>query len=545
MLKRLILISLLLVTIASSLLLDNAVFNHNRLAAVAQNTSSQSDRPTVDIVTQQRNNPGHATGDATAGKLVFRFETFGNERFWTEAMRLPQGMLKNKTTILQALKDGLMLDVENLDQETRETLTKELKTDLSPRNAPMLNDPKAIWKVVNANAFAGLVAVDTNRDGKKAVEAGDKMGISCAICHTITDKSVFEYPNGGSVGRRVDGPGNFRLNMGALLASAANSRAFYPNLQAELGGKTIGRAPQGLTKNSTEAEVDAYLKNPEYYPRGTFDDTSDGVGNSVVNVAFFRTDLAAPWGTSAANNILDHIANGSYTVNLDQTTIATPEGRQYLKENNPATGEELWKNYVAILKTTGVKGYPYVKARLNGKEGENASPTGRQVDEKKLFDMNAYTNSLPAPKGAEVDRAAANRGRELFQQSCTTCHNVDQSKSLPLIVFDLKTVWPGYQPTIIAERKPPKTPVQNAPGIYDDKFVVEDASERSEKRGVALPLLLDLARKPIFLHDASVHSLDELLDPKRGANAPHPFYLSNLDQRADMVQFLRGLDTDD
>lgn len=55
---------------------------------------------------------------------------------------------------------------------------------------------------------------------------------------------MFELPNGGSVGRRIDGPGNFNLNMGALLAAAANSRAFYPNLQAELGGKTIGRAPK-------------------------------------------------------------------------------------------------------------------------------------------------------------------------------------------------------------------------------------------------------------------------------------------------------------
>ena len=355
-------------------------------------------------------------------------------------MRLPQGMKQNKITILQALKDGLMVDVENLDQETRDTLTKEFKTDLSPQNAPLLNDPNATMNVVNATAFIGLVAVDTNRDGKTTVGAGDKLGISCAICHTITDKSMFELPTGGSVGRRIDGPGNFNLNMGALLAAAANSRAFYPNLQAQLGGKTIGRAPKGLTKNSTEAEVDAYLKNPAYYPRGTFDDTSDGIGNPVVNVAFFRTDLAAPWGTSGTNNVLDHIANSSYTVNLDQTSIATPEGRHFLKLNDPKNGEELWQNYVAILKATGVTGYPYVQARLNGKEGLNEARTGRQVVEKKLFDMNAYTNSLPAPKGAEVEKAAASRGRELFSQSCTTCHNLNQSKPLAAIIFELKTI---------------------------------------------------------------------------------------------------------
>ncbi len=58
-----------------------------------------------------------------------------------------------------------------------------------------------------------------------------------------------------------------------------------------------------------------------------------------------------------------------------------------------------------------------------------------------------------------------------------------------------------------------------------------------------MPLLLDLARTNIFLHDASVPSLDNLLDPVRGESAPHPFYLAEASQRADMVEFLRGLDT--
>jgi hypothetical protein len=56
---------------------------------------------------------------------------------------------------------------------------------------------------------------------------------------------------------RIDGLASLNLNVGKLLATAANSRAFYPNLQLNLGGNTIGRAPSGLTENSTEAEVDA------------------------------------------------------------------------------------------------------------------------------------------------------------------------------------------------------------------------------------------------------------------------------------------------
>ncbi|MBA2674698.1 hypothetical protein [Ramlibacter sp.] len=41
---------------------------------------------------QQGPNPNvHQRGDAAAGLAVFRFETFGNEGFWTDAARLPQG----------------------------------------------------------------------------------------------------------------------------------------------------------------------------------------------------------------------------------------------------------------------------------------------------------------------------------------------------------------------------------------------------------------------------------------------------------------------
>ena len=35
----------------------------------------------------------HAVGDINLGKQVFRFETFGNESFWTDAVRLQQGVV--------------------------------------------------------------------------------------------------------------------------------------------------------------------------------------------------------------------------------------------------------------------------------------------------------------------------------------------------------------------------------------------------------------------------------------------------------------------
>jgi cytochrome c2 len=486
----------------------------------------------------------HQTGNPVSGKEVYRFETFGNEGFWTDAARLPKGMTDAKFTPKQALEAGLQIDIEAVEPALRKTLETEFKTDLSLQNAPALNDPKTLAALVNANAIVGIVPKDTNNDKKLDMMSGDKVGISCTICHTITDKSVFDMPMGGSVGRRVDGPAALTLNVGKLMAMAANSRAVYPNLQQTFVGVSIGRAPSGLGPDSTEAEVDAYLSNPDFYPVGTFDETQDGNGNPVKNVPLFRQDLAAPYGTAGEFSKLEDISNGSYTTNLDPTTLLTPEGREFLRMKAGPAGAQLASEYEKILKETGVTGYPFVKAEMVGNVGNPASIVGRRVDNQKLLDMNAYLDQLQAPAGAKVDQVMAARGHEIFRTNCTQCHNADQSKIVPPMLVELKTMWKGYTPVPAGMRGDSKlSAVLNSSGIFDDKMVVVDASDRGEKRGVALPLLLDLARTNIFLHDASVPSLDNLLDPERGDNAPHPFYIADAAQRADMVEFLRGLDT--
>jgi len=472
-----------------------------------------------------------AVGDARAGRDVFRFETFGNEGFWTDAMRLPQGMKQEKVTPLMLLETGFHIDVEALDPTTRATLETEFRTDLSAVSAPMLNDPMATDKIVKANAVIGIAA------------KGEKVGVTCAVCHTITDASVYQMPGKGSVGRRLDGRATHSLDMGAALAVAANSRAYYPNVQLELGGKTIGLAPRGLRRDATEAEFDAYLKNPEFYPRGTFDETPDGIGNPVQNTPLFRQDLAIPFTSNGLYEKLEGISNASYTTNLDLSTIATPEGRTLLSILAGKTGEELHDNYVAILKETGVTGYPFVNASLGHKVGHRDTPVGRQADRRKILDMKAYLEALAAPPGEVVDPVVARRGAKVFQAQCTTCHNMDQSKAVPRKVVPLERLWPAYAPVTLAQRKAPLSPVRNSPGSYDDKMVIADASERGLPRGVPAPLLLDLARKPAFLHDNSVPTLDQLLDPARGARSPHPFYVKDVARRGDVIAFLRSQGT--
>lgn len=286
----------------------------------------------------------HGTGSSAAGRDVFRFETFGNEGFWTDAVRLPQGIVAAGVTPLDALATGLSVDIEALDQATRDAIAAELLTDLTPANAPLLNDPATTVLLVNANAVIGFAAKDSNADGIIDVLAGDKVGATCALCHTITDGSAFAMAGGGSIGRRLDGRAAHNLDFGGLAALGENSRALYPLLQLALaanGGTTLGRAPTGLTELSTEAEVDAYLTNPQYYPVGMFDDTFDGNGDPMHNPPLFRTDLAAPWGSEGSLQFLDNFSNLVYTGLLDPTTLTTAGGRAFLFKLAGAAGTEI------------------------------------------------------------------------------------------------------------------------------------------------------------------------------------------------------------
>lgn len=487
-------------------------------------------------------------GDPAAGRDVFRFETFGNEGFWTDAVRVPEGMKAAKVTPLMAMKLGISVDVDALDAATLRELVAELKKDPTGKSSKLLNDPETIARLINANAVIGMVAKDTNGDGKIDVGNGDKVGVTCALCHTITDGSLLSMPNGGSAGHRQDGRTNHNLNVGKILATGANSRALYPVLQLSLKanhGKTYGRAPKGLTENSTEAEVDAYLSNPKYYPIGMFDDSPDGNGDTMHVPPLFRQDLAAPFGSGGEIAKLDNFNNLVYTALLDMTNLTSPGGRAFLRKLGGPAGDEIADNYVKVLEATGVKGYPFVKAGPHPQPGSEEAPLGVRVDNRKLLDLNAYLASLPAPHGTPVDARAATRGRQLFTTlGCTSCHNVDQAKPVPNVVLPMKQVFPGDDPKTLAQRTPPLNPIMDTPGYtFDDKMAVVNASIRGGVRGIALPLLLDLARKPRFLHDDSVASLESLLDPTRGARAPHAFFVPNAHERGDVVEFLRGLDT--
>ncbi len=267
-------------------------------------------------------------------------------------------------------------------------------------------------------------------------------------------------------------------------------------------------------------------------------------GNPMHITPLFRQDLAAPFGSEGTIARLDNFSNLVYTVLFDLTDLTTPGGRALLHKLAGAAGDEVADSYVKVLAETGVRGYPYVKAAPYHSAMEEEAFIGVRVDNTMLLDLNAYEVSLQAPDATKTDARAASHGREMFRTvGCTGCHNVDQSKPVPSFIVPMKQIFPGDNPTVLGQRTPPLNPVEDTPSsFFDDKMAVLNASVRGGIRGIPLPLLLDIARKPVFLHDNSVPSLDSLLDPSRGSSAPHPFYLSDSKERNDMVEFLRSLD---
>lgn len=478
------------------------------------------------------------SGNAVAGRDVFRFETFGNEGFWTDAVRLPQGLAAAKVTPLQALKLGLQVDADMIDPATKQQLANELMADPSGRSSALLNDPSVTLKLVNAGAVIGV----SPRNGK--------VGVSCALCHTITDEAVFKVAEGGSIGSRIDGPANHAINLGKIFAAAANTRALYTIAQTQLTankGKTLGRAPRGLTENSSEADFDAYFGNPRFYPVGMFDDTFDGNGNPMHNSPLFEQDLAAPYGSEGTLTKHDDFANLVFTSLFDQTMLTTPGGRAFVHKLAGTAGDEMIDDYIKILRETGVTGYPFVaaQARSGLKPGELATPLGFRVDNTKLLNLNAYVFALPSPQGMMRDDPRIATGHAAFASAgCTTCHNADQSRAVPTTIHAMLRIYPGDRPMLLAPRTPPLNPILNTvPSFFDDKMSVVNASLRGEKRGVAMPLLLDLARKPNFLHDSSVPNLERLLDGSRGAMAPHPFAIRDKARRTAVIAYLRSRDS--
>jgi len=150
--------------------------------------------------------PQEASADLIAeGRRIFRFDTFGDEKFWTDALRLHE-VIQTAVDPTTALKVGLKVDADALPPGILQQVD--------------LKSPATTVALLKMNAIVGVQAtVDANN-------RITRLGVTCALCHSTVDNSVMP-----GIGKRKDGWPNRDLNPGAIIALSpaltAEKKAVY------------------------------------------------------------------------------------------------------------------------------------------------------------------------------------------------------------------------------------------------------------------------------------------------------------------------------
>ena len=133
------------------------------------------------------------------GKQIFRFDTFGDETKWTDALRMNEVISTVDPTT--ALTVGLKVDSE--------ALPASVVTGIQ-NGSISLTDPATTLALLKLDAVVGVKATVTTVNGTDTLT---RVGITCALCHSTVDDS---FTHG--VGKRLDGWPNRDLNVGAIVA---------------------------------------------------------------------------------------------------------------------------------------------------------------------------------------------------------------------------------------------------------------------------------------------------------------------------------------
>lgn len=134
------------------------------------------------------------------GKDIFRFNTFGDESFWTDTLRMHE-VIETAVDPTTALSVGLKVDADALPPEVVQGIQS---------GAISLTDPATTVALLKLNAVVGVHGTVETVNGKDTLTA---VGITCALCHSTVDNSFAP-----GIGSRLDGWPNRDLNPGAIIA---------------------------------------------------------------------------------------------------------------------------------------------------------------------------------------------------------------------------------------------------------------------------------------------------------------------------------------
>jgi hypothetical protein len=321
-------------------------------------------------------NLGNAIEEILRGRKIFRYDTFGDEAFWGDALRLHQaiagqanGGVGQGLSPKAALALGLKVDVN--------ALPRSLQNDLR-RGKVDLNSPRTTLTLLKLDAVLGVRGFFDDRGRIRAV------GITCALCHSTVDNSFAP-----SIGNRLDGWAARDLNVGAIIALSPTVQPFVDLLR--LADPAIdGAAVRAVLKSWGPGKFDAELildgkaLRPDGKPAATLIPPAFGLAG--VNLHTWTG-----WGSVTHWN--------AFVANFDMQG----SGTFYDPRLNDA-----------------------VKFPIAAAAGFADIRDDPDLVTSKLAPLHLYQLSLQAPRAASrsYNGSAARRGKELFsgKADCARCH---------------------------------------------------------------------------------------------------------------------------
>ena len=148
---------------------------------------------------------GGAAGASTqqeqaSGRRIFRYDTFGDEQFWTDTLHLER-VIQQAVDPTTALGVGLKVDMDALPPALVRSI-KAGKVDLK--------SPATTLALLKLDAVVGVKGRVRSVGGKDSLVS---VGITCALCHSTVDDAFSK-----GIGHRKDGWPNRDLNVGAIIA---------------------------------------------------------------------------------------------------------------------------------------------------------------------------------------------------------------------------------------------------------------------------------------------------------------------------------------
>lgn len=315
------------------------------------------------------------------GRQTFRFDTFGDEAFWGDTLKLHQaiegaqfGGVGPGLSPTAALGLGLKVDVDALPGG----LVKQLK-----QGKVDLGDPAVTLALLRHNAVLGVEGVFNEENGLRSV------GITCALCHSTVDNSLTT-----GIGHRLDGWANRDLNVGEIVALAPDLSPFSNLLGVSQDTVRTVLRSWGPGKFDAELILDGKAFNPQQ------------ISNGVVT------------GTNVSGATLIPPAFGLAGVNLHTWT-----GWGSVTH---------WNAFVSNLEMHGSGTFfdprlndaaKFPIAAANGFGNVRNTP---DLITSKLAALHFYQLAIPAPRSPDegFDALAASRGQTIFngKAGCSGCH---------------------------------------------------------------------------------------------------------------------------